>query len=63
MNRANKQKGAGMDTLGDWELIIVWDTDDTDIYEYRTEEEATQAGRNMKIALGNQIAWWGTRKA
>lgn len=52
-----------MDTLGDWELIIVWDTDDTDIYEYRTEEEATQAGRNMKMALGNQIAWWGTRKA
>lgn len=52
-----------MSKFGDWELIVVWDTDDTDIYEYHTEDEATQAGRNMKIALGNQIAWWGIRKA
>jgi len=45
-----------------WELVIVWDTDDTDVYEYETEAEAEEAGHNMKIALGNQIAWYGVRK-
>lgn len=48
--------------FGEWELIIIWDTDETDVYEYETEAEAEAAGRNMKMALGNQIAWYGVRK-
>ena len=26
--------------FGKWELVIVWDTNDTDVYEYKTREEA-----------------------
>lgn len=49
--------------FGKWELVIVWDTNDTDVYEYDTREKAEVAGRNMKMALGNQIAWYGVREA
>ena len=47
---------------GKYELVVVWETGDKNIYEYPTEFEAERAGENMKIALGNQIAWYGTRK-
>lgn len=46
-----------------WELVIVWETNDTDIYEYNTEAEAKAAGRGMRAALGNQVAWYGVREA
>ena len=49
--------------MNKWELVIVWDTGSTDVYAYKTEAEATQGGENMKMAFGNQVAWWGTRKA
>lgn len=44
-----------------YELVVVWDDKSKDIWEYASEEEAEQAGENMRIALGNQIAWCGTR--
>jgi hypothetical protein len=44
------------------ELVVVWENGDTDVYEYINEAEAEQHGRDMKTALGNQIAWWGTRR-
>lgn len=45
-----------------YELVVIWDTGEKDIYTYETEAEAEQAGRDMKIALGNQISWCGTRR-
>lgn len=47
---------------GKWELVIVWATDETDVYEYDTEQEAKNAGDGMWTALGNQIAWRGVRE-
>ena len=45
-----------------FELVIIWDTGDKDIYEYTTREDAERAGKNMKTALGDQVAWYGTRR-
>lgn len=45
-----------------YELIVVWDTGETDFYEYLTQDEAEEAGKGMKTAFGNQITWFGTRK-
>lgn len=45
-----------------YELVIVWENGDKDIYEYPTEEKALEAGKGMKTALGNQIAFWCVRK-
>ena len=45
-----------------YELVVVWDTGEKDIYTYNTLDEAEQAGRDKKVALGNQIAWTGTRR-
>ena len=45
-----------------FELVVVWDGGNVDIYEYPTEADAEQAGANMKTALGDQIAWYGTRR-
>lgn len=46
----------------DYELVVVWDTGDKNIYEYRTEEEAENGAERMKTAFGNQIVWTGTRR-
>lgn len=46
----------------DFELVVVWDTGDKDIYEYRTEEEAEKGAERIKMACGNQVAWTGTRR-
>jgi len=45
-----------------FELVIIWDGGKVDIYEYETEAEAENAGAGMKMALGEQIAWYGTRR-
>ena len=45
-----------------YELVIAWETGDKDVYEYATQEAAEQAGRNMEMALGEQIRWYGTRR-
>lgn len=45
-----------------FELVVVWDNGEKDVYEYATEEKAEQAGANMKMALGNQIRWYGSRR-
>lgn len=46
-----------------FELVVIWETGEKEIYTYRTEERAERAGREMKKVFGNQIAWTGTRKA
>lgn len=45
-----------------YELVIVWDSGETDIYTYDSKEAAEEGGESMKMALGNQIAWYGTRE-
>ena len=42
-----------------YELVIIWAAGDPDkvVYEYDSQEQAEQAERGMKTALGNQIAW------
>lgn len=45
-----------------YELVIVWETGKTEVFEYNTEEEAYNAGIGMKVALGNQISWYGVRR-
>ena len=46
----------------EYELVVVWDTGGTNIWVYDTWEEADQAGRNMRIALGDQVFWYGVRR-
>lgn len=45
-----------------YELVVVWANGEKDVYEYETREQAERGGENMKMALGNQIAWCGTRR-
>lgn len=45
-----------------YELIVVWATGETEIFEYATEQEAENAGYGMRSALGAQIAWYGVRE-
>ena len=42
-----------------YELVIIWEYPEGDkvIYTYDSEEEAEQAQKGMRMALGNQIAW------
>lgn len=44
-----------------FELVVIWETGEKDIFEYENEREAEQGGENMKKAFGRQIAWVGTR--
>lgn len=46
----------------DWELVVVWETGETDVFEYETEEKAEQGGKNVKMACGTQVQWYGTRR-
>lgn len=46
---------------GKHELVVVWQDGSTDVYTYDTEEQATEGGVNMTLALGKQIAWCGVR--
>lgn len=45
-----------------YELIIIWEDGDKNIYKYNTEDEARKGERNMRMAFGNQISWSGVRK-
>lgn len=45
-----------------FELVIVWSTGETNIYEYETREDAEQGGENFLLAFGLQVSWWGVRK-
>ena len=46
---------------GRWELVIVWETGETQVYEYETEQDADRGAQNMLMAFGNQIQWTGCR--
>lgn len=44
-----------------FELVVVWETGETDVYGYDTREKAEAVGSGMKMAFGNQIQWHGVR--
>lgn len=46
-----------------FELIVVWGTGDTNVYEYDTREEVAIGAGRMRMAFGKQIAWTGVRKS
>ena len=56
----DEREGKKMRT-GNYELVVVWHGGDASVYEYATEEEARDGGESMKMALGNQVCWWGVR--
>lgn len=45
-----------------YELVIIWETGEKEVYPFKTEEQAEQGGRNMRKAFGKQIEWYGVRK-
>lgn len=45
-----------------FELVVIWEDGDKNIYPYESEELAKQGQRNMCMAFGRQIAWSGVRK-
>lgn len=46
-----------------YELVIIWENGEKDIYKYDSEDRANRAGEEMKFCFGNQISWYGTRRA
>lgn len=45
-----------------YELVIVWETGEKDIFEYNSREDAEKSGNGFKVALGEQVAWYGVRR-
>ena len=45
-----------------YELIVIWETGEKEIFEYATEEEAQESCNDFRMIFGNQVAWAGTRK-
>ena len=46
-----------------YEVVIIWETGEKEIWTYATEEEARTSEREYKAVFREQIAWIGTRKA
>lgn len=44
-----------------YELIVIWETGEKEIFEYATEEQAQEACNDFKYIFDNQVAWAGTR--
>ena len=47
---------------GKWELVVVWECGDKDVFEYSSEEKAQSGAKTYKWAFGNQVQWCGVRK-
>lgn len=45
-----------------FELVIIWETGEKEVFCYRSQERAERAEKEIKKVFGNQIAWTGTRK-
>ena len=46
-----------------FELVVIWENGDKDVYSYSTEKDAKSAECGMKKALGKQIQWTCVRRA
>lgn len=42
-----------------YQLIVIWETGEKEIYDYVSREEAEKAELNMRMVFGNQIQWTG----
>lgn len=40
-----------------YELVVIWDSGEKDVYDYETYEAAKQGEANMRMVFGYQIAW------
>ena len=45
-----------------YELIVIWETGEKEIFEYATEEEAQKACNDFRTIFDNQVTWAGIRK-
>lgn len=45
-----------------YELVVIWETGEKEIYAYTTRERAEKTGSEMKKVFGNQITWTGVRE-
>lgn len=45
---------------GKYELVVVWETGEKEVFEYDTEKDANTAGEGMEKAFGRQL-WWCVR--
>lgn len=46
----------------EYELVVVWETGETDIFHCKDLEDAERQRSNMLMALGNQIQYCAPRK-
>ena len=45
-----------------YELIVIWETGEKEIFEYATEEEAQESCNDFRMIFGNQVSWAGIRR-
>lgn len=46
-----------------FELVVIWENGEKDIFTYPTKEKAEKAGQGMQMALGKQIVFYCVRNA
>ena len=46
-----------------YEVVIIWETGEKEVWAYATEEEAELSCKEYKMVFREQISWIGTRKA
>ena len=44
-----------------YELIVIWETGEREVFEYDSEKEAREACNDFRMIFGNQVTWAGTR--
>jgi hypothetical protein len=42
-----------------YELVVIWDSGEKDVYDYETYEAAKRGEASMRMIFGCQIAWTG----
>lgn len=38
-----------------WEIVVVWDDGNKQVFEFETEEQAERAKANYEMAFGSQV--------
>ena len=46
-----------------YDLVVIWESGEKNIYPYYTEDEAEDARKSMSMVFGNQISYSYTRRA
>lgn len=45
-----------------YELVVIWETGEKEVYEHMTKEEANRSLKYLQTVFGKQISWMGIRK-